>query len=117
MRMNPRSLANLDSHKFKPGQSGNPGGRPKSEHISKALKRLLAAGDTDRIAKALIRLAKKGNVSAAREIADRTEGKPRQAHDVTLDQDLGDPAERLRELLGLTDTGGADAQGDQLLRN
>ena len=97
--MNTRSLLNLEPHKFKPGQSGNPGGRPKSRRISAALRELLAAGDADKIASVLIRLAKKGSVTAAREIADRTEGKPRQSHDVTLDKEQRDPAQRVEELL------------------
>lgn len=71
---------------WRPGQSGNPGGRPKRDAITVALFEQLqsqvADGDTrsiaDSIAGTLITLALKGDVRAIREIADRTEGRPRQ---------------------------------------
>jgi len=79
-------------NRFKPGASGNPQGRPKLTLLSEALRAELAAMMSDAgeqtyaevIAKALISEAVKGNVNAAREIADRTEGKPKQAVDVDL---------------------------------
>lgn len=73
---------------FKPGQSGNPGGRPKRTRLTDALLAQLAELDkgeettAEAVARALIRQALGGNVQAIREIADRTEGKPRQAIDV-----------------------------------
>lgn len=71
---------------FRPGRSGNPAGRPKSAMLSDALRRELvepcpsAPGQTwaEAIAEALIAKAAAGDVSAAKEIADRTEGKARQ---------------------------------------
>ena len=69
---------------FQPGQSGNPGGRPKklplSDAIREELERCGKSGVTnDRaIAQQLIEMALDGNLEAMREIADRTEGKPRQ---------------------------------------
>ena len=80
-----RSLANLKP--FQPGQSGNPAGRPKSITLSETLRRELAkecpeeADQTyaERIAAVLCKSAAEGNVRAAQEIADRTEGKPRQS--------------------------------------
>lgn len=85
-----------NSHAFRPGESGNPAGRPKSITLSEALRRELAkdapaeegkpAGETyaERIAAMLCAEAAKGNVRAATEIADRTEGKPRQSVDVDM---------------------------------
>jgi len=76
------------SHQWKKGQSGNPAGRPKSKTLSNAYKNKLEEavpndpeGRTwaELIAEAQVRDAVRGNVQAAREIADRTEGKPRQA--------------------------------------
>jgi hypothetical protein len=67
---------------FKPGQSGNPAGRPKSITLSEAIRLQLAQTFNDsrtyaeEIALVLCVTAAKGNVNAAREIADRTEGKP-----------------------------------------
>jgi hypothetical protein len=40
-----RRLANLEAHKFKPGQSGNPKGRPKSITLSEAYRKMLAQVD------------------------------------------------------------------------
>ena len=85
-----RSLANLKP--FQPGQSGNPKGRPKSITLSEALRQQLAQqipGKSEqtyaeKIALMLCKEAAKGNVGAAREIADRTEGKPRQTVDVDM---------------------------------
>lgn len=67
------------------GVSGNPGGRPKRDSITAALRDQLEVQNTDfngsvadAIAATLIRLALRGDVRAIREIADRTEGRPRQ---------------------------------------
>ena len=72
-------------HRFKPGQSGNPGGRPKSAELSTALRAKLKS-DTTRKLKArtyaeklcdeLVEQGLLGNVSAIIAIGDRTEGKP-----------------------------------------
>jgi hypothetical protein len=76
------------SHQWKKGQSGNPSGRPKSKSLSAAYRNKLEElvpndpeGRTwaELIAEAQVRDAVRGNVQAAREIADRTEGRPRQA--------------------------------------
>jgi hypothetical protein len=75
---------------FQPGQSGNPAGRPKSITLSEAIRLQLAQqyGEdrtyAEEIARVLCVAAVKGNVNAAREIADRTEGKPKQAIDVDM---------------------------------
>lgn len=80
---------------FKPGQSGNPGGRPKKTPYTEA-HRVIAemvgvAGlnilPTDTIAecvaKIMAREALKGKVNAAKEIADRTDGTPRQMVEIS----------------------------------
>jgi hypothetical protein len=78
---------------FKPGQSGNPAGRPKSITLSEAFRRQLSQpvlndphGRTyaELIAARVCVAAANGDVAAAREIADRTEGKPKQAIDVDM---------------------------------
>lgn len=71
---------------FKPGRSGNPKGRPRSTLLSDALRRKLAEAypeDPTRtwaevIADQLIATAASGDVQAAKEIADRTEGRAKQ---------------------------------------
>ena len=86
-----RKLANLKP--FKPGQSGNPSGRPKSITLSEAYRKQLAQpmpNDTqgrtyaEVIACRVVVAAATGDVSAAREIADRTEGKARQSIDIDM---------------------------------
>ena len=83
------------------GVSGNPGGRPKSKSLSEAyrdrLERIVPddpEGRTfaEKIAEVLAKKALKGDVQAARELADRAEGKARQsiafshdAHEVALE--------------------------------
>lgn len=87
---------------WQPGQSGNPGGRPKKRPISDELERLLAqeapgSGGkpwAEVIAEALLRKARKGDVRAIAELANRIEGKPHQAVEVDLNGTLG-LAERL----------------------
>ena len=79
-------------NRFKKGESGNPAGRAKSTRLTDALREQLAEempnapGKTiaEVIARALIKEAVKGNVQAAKEIADRTEGKPMQKLDVDM---------------------------------
>jgi hypothetical protein len=79
-------------NRWQKGMSGNPKGRPKGVTLSEALRRMLAEeapGKTqetyaEAIARALCKQAAKGNVLAAKEIADRTEGKPKQAVDMNI---------------------------------
>lgn len=88
-----RPFAKRNPYAFKPGQSGNPAGRPKSITLSEAYRKALAQvcpedpeGRTfaEVIAARLVAEAAAGEVSSAREIADRTEGKPRQALDIDM---------------------------------
>jgi hypothetical protein len=69
---------------FKPGQSGNPDGRPVdpiTPLLRQALDRTEADGRTvaEIVVEALIGEAIGGNLKALQIILDRTEGKPRQA--------------------------------------
>jgi hypothetical protein len=78
---------------WQPGQSGNPGGRPKKKPVTDELERLLeqeaphAKGKTwaAAIAEALLKKARKGDVRAIAELANRIEGKPAQTAQVSLD--------------------------------
>lgn len=68
----------IAAYQWKPGQSGNPSGRPKKKLLDWAIQEELEALDSAeavKIAKALIQLASK-DVQAAKLIAERTEGKP-----------------------------------------
>lgn len=83
--------AKTEPYRFKPGQSGNPSGRPKC-HFTDAIRDL--AGEIvkeDKLKRTHVALAVlgmykeaiKGNVQAFSVLADRTEGKPMQAHEVS----------------------------------
>src|SRR5580704_9221962 len=77
-------VPNNEATRFRPGRSGNPGGRPKSAKLSEACRSLLAEpvpGDpnglthAEAIAKKLAQRALKGSVTAAAELGDRSEGR------------------------------------------
>jgi hypothetical protein len=74
----PPSLA---PHRFQPGQSGNPGGRPKGRSITSLLRDVLEResepGKTtaEVIAEVLATMARLGDIKAICEVLDRTEGK------------------------------------------
>jgi hypothetical protein len=69
----------LIPHRWQPGQSGNPGGRPKKKPITEIYEELLAEGVTrNDIKKTMRALVRKKNglaVQALREMADRIEGR------------------------------------------
>lgn len=77
----------MEARKWKPGQpSPNPRGRPRTKLLSEAYRLVLAdledRGDrsvAETIAQAMARKAMKGSIPAARELADRTEGRAVQA--------------------------------------
>ena len=60
----------MTSPKFKPGQSGNPNGRPKDKTPA-ALLRKSIIGDIPAIINTLVELAKGGDVQAAKVLLDR----------------------------------------------
>lgn len=85
--------ANKHGNRFQIGNPGGPGRPRKNTLLSESYKAKLAdlvPGDklgrtyAEVIADALIKEAKRGKVQPASELADRTEGKPRQAYDVKL---------------------------------
>jgi hypothetical protein len=104
-----------EPYKWKPGQSGNPGGRPRKTSVSDAyarhidsplpdtirLKLRLRKGATwaDAMALGQLHSAVKGKTDAAREIADRLEGRARQPVDVSggITVGLAERIERARK--------------------
>ena len=81
------NLARGEAFRWKPGQSGNPGGRPRTAKLSEACRAKLASpmpGDPENrsfaeaIADKLAQQALKGDIRAAQELADRAEGRPSQ---------------------------------------
>jgi hypothetical protein len=100
---------------FKPGQSGNPGGRPKTAPLSQACRDLLASSVPDdsqgrtyaeAIAEKLAQKALAGDIRAAQELADRAEGRPRQSLEIEK-VPLREAFERMtnEELLAYATTG------------
>jgi hypothetical protein len=78
-----RPQAHLDPWKFKPGQSGNPGGRPSHAKLSARLQRWLDEGGEEKALQALVDVVSKGGpaaLEALRILLDRTEGKVTQTH-------------------------------------
>ena len=69
---------------WRPGQSGNPGGRPKTKAFKNALEaELEEAGDDGpslrKIARALLDKAALGDLQAIRDVRDTLDGRPAQA--------------------------------------
>ena len=101
-----RSLANLKP--FKPGQTGNPGGRPKGKSLTQRLVELMDRTDIDGTAlpegkcvadfvvETIAREAIAGKFPFAKEVFDRIEGK-------VPDRIAGHDGGPLKDLSGLSD--------------
>ncbi len=83
------SAEEIKKYQFKPGESGNPAGRPKgSKNLKTILKELLAGRDPDGqyanpLAKKLLQQAfNEDNYKAIVEIINRIEGMPKQSVDL-----------------------------------
>ena len=88
-----KQLGGCTGKGFKPGQSGNPGGRKKNPEFQKAIKEALE--DTDPktrqqnivvIVNKAVEMAKAGNLPAMRWLSDRLDGTPRQSINVDNSQ-------------------------------
>lgn len=63
------------STRFQPGQSGNPGGRPKGISLSAILVDELSEARARTMIRAIIRKASKGDVRAFEQLIERIDGK------------------------------------------
>ena len=105
-------------YSFKAGVSGNPGGRPRRKPLSDAYREALEQVSPDDpqgrtyaqiIAERLIHSAMRGNVQAARELADRAEGRTVQQVDLantdegslSLDIDAQRIYEKISAIIGV----------------
>lgn len=66
---------------WKPGQSGNPGGRPKRD-LAAEIARAIFERDAEAIERAFTAELRKGNPRVFTALADRAYGKPRQSLDL-----------------------------------
>jgi hypothetical protein len=64
-------------HQWKPGQSGNPGGRPKND-IAAEIARAVFEQNTENLYKAFAKSALQGNAYVFKELADRGYGKQKE---------------------------------------
>ena len=80
-------------HRWQPGESGNPNGRPRKGFAMTDIMRQML-DENGNISKAimskLLQMAASGDMAAIREVLDRLEGKPLQSTDITS---LGDKIE------------------------
>lgn len=77
-----KQRAAVERNKFKPGQSGNPGGRPKKKPLTEALMEALDNPEhLKQVIEGILAKAKKGDVAAFAAIRDTTEGKPVESHE------------------------------------
>ena len=101
---------------FAPGESGNPGGRPKKDRqLTAALETIV---DKTELAEKLWGLAKGGDLSAIKYIYDRLEGSPTQRHEVSHDDVLEKVRQMARER-GLSDDAAEQAvkTAEEMLRS
>jgi hypothetical protein len=103
-----KQLEAIKPHQFKPGQSGNAGGRPRKGKFTEELElkaHELVPNDPEKrtwarfLAEQLFFAAAKGNVHAFAEIADRVEGKAIQRVDIERNLPEDDPKEKLRTFI------------------
>jgi hypothetical protein len=104
------------STQFKPGQSGNPTGRPKRKYLSEVYAELLEHENEDGedmatvIARKVLDDALDGDLNAIKEITDRVEGKPRQTNVLSGDPDNPLRIQQAHDLTKLSDEELADLE-------
>jgi len=71
-----RQLAAIKPHEWKPGVSGNPGGRPKRKPFLEAIEKWIIEHpeDVPGAIKAAFAQSKKGSIAHLRELIDRVDG-------------------------------------------
>jgi hypothetical protein len=94
----------MEAVKWKPGQSGNPGGRPPKKLITEMYERIL--NDPEHIKAielATVKALRAGNMAMVlqlREMADRTEGKVTQPIEADISVNLADAIAAARKRAG-----------------
>lgn len=98
-----KKVGGITGKGFLPGQSGNPGGKPKTKPITEIYERLLADGANvaaiEETVKTILRKSGMGAVLQLKEMAERTEGKVSQKVEVdgTLNISLAETIQKARK--------------------
>lgn len=96
----------LKPYHFKPGQSGNPGGRKKND-VAAEIAQAIFSNNPEMIYQAFVKALKKGNPYAFQVLSDRAYGKVKEKQELThryedvSDADLQRRTEELIRELGL----------------
>ena len=69
--LQPQAASPRPPHRFKPGVSGNPKGRPSGHNRATLAARALLSGELDAICRSLVEKAKSGDVQAQRIVLDK----------------------------------------------
>jgi hypothetical protein len=97
-----KGLANLKP--WKPGQSGNPDGRPKKKPVTEMYDRILAdPANLDAIEDAVVKALRRGNMAMVlqlKEMTDRVEGKVTQPIEADVTVNLADAIAEARKRAG-----------------
>jgi len=107
---------------FRPGQSGNPGGRPKTKQFAEAARKWLASNyersphlsNAEALAEFLGKEALGGEIAAARVLIEYAEGRPRQALEISTDDRMRQIIEKALPML--TATGLNEEEAKRYLR-
>lgn len=105
----PATTAGQQDGKFKPGQSGNPNGRPKgARHKISLLAEKLMSDDVEGVVQTVVNAAKSGDMTAARLILERV-SPPRKDAPILIDlpqvKSLDDVAGALAVVIDAVSTG------------
>jgi hypothetical protein len=73
-RRKPKLTPEMEARKWKPGQSGNPGGRPKRD-VASEIAAAIFENNAEAIGKAYLKLLKRGSLGAFSLLSDRAFGK------------------------------------------
>src|ERR1017187_6666181 len=91
----------MEANKWKPGQSGNPSGRPKRKPISELYERMMQEPEfMESVENSIRKMVTSGRMVGQlqlKEMAERIEGKITQPIDMELNVSLADRMERARE--------------------
>jgi hypothetical protein len=105
----PKLTPEMEAAQWKPGQSGNPGGRPKKKPITEMYERILSdPANLEAIEQAIVKSLLKGNMAMVlqlREVTDRVEGKITQPVEVSGDLGLAERIAKVRADIASGGTG------------